>query len=366
MRVEIFLRVDLSTGIATERSHMRHRSLADASGSLDGTNDFTIPELLVSLSVMSMLMALLLPAIHDARATARRVQCLNHLRQLGLAAASFEGAYGYLPGGCGSPTPYDSAISPGALSAHAMLLLFVEQSHLYEKLDLQESGLGWYPYPKNGDRRNETLPSVSIFQCPDDAVSSAGTSYRFCVGKGKILNAGGAMSCICGMSEQGLRRIYRPSYGAIVDGLSNTAFAAESLHGDMKDGVFTKRRDSLDLVDPWLLVTAFVTTNPELAMATCQSASSAADTNSPNVSNAGATWLLSGNAYTWYSHVLPPNSGISDCTASGFKMNVAVVTTRSLHKVGVNVAMADGSVQFTSNAIDLAVWRKLGDCSDEN
>lgn len=345
---------------------MRHQSRNEAPRSIGLDAGFTITELLVSLSVMSVLMALLLPAVQQARATSRRVQCLNNLRQLAVGTTSFEGAYGYLPGGCGSPTPFEPAVAPGALSAHAMLLPFVEQSNLYHRLNLQESGLGWYPFPQSVDATGGTLPVVSVFQCPDDGVTSAGNSYRFCVGRGKILNDGGAMSCICGMSEQGVRRIYRPSFAAIVDGLSNTALAAESLRGDNDDAFFTQRRDSLDLIDPWPLVTAFIAADPEMAAATCLGASSAANTNSVHVSNAGATWVLSGNAYTWYSHVLPPNSSVSDCTASGSKMNVGVVTTRSLHREGANVAMADGSVEFVSNAIDLTVWRKLGARDDGN
>ena len=325
---------------------------------------FTILELLVSISILSLLMALLLPAVQESRATARRMQCLNNLRQLALAVSSFEGNYGYLPGGCGSPRPFDSQTSPGALSAQVMLLPYLEQTSVYQTIDMEETGLDWYPYPKNVGKNGVAIPSIAIFNCPDDAIVSAGTSYRFCVGTGKFLNDGGAMSCICGMSEQGLRRIYRPGFSKIVDGLSNTALASETLQGDGDDSFFSNRRDSLRLLNPWPMATAFFMADSNAAAAICQSLSS--EESAPHVSNAGNTWALSGNAYTWYSHILPPNSSISDCTASGFTMSLGVVTARSLHRGGVNVAMADSSVRFTNNSIAVDVWRKIGGRDDGN
>src|SRR6185312_11544737 len=96
---------------------------------------FTLIELLVVIFIIGVLIALLLPAVQVAREAARRTQCINNLRQIGLAAHNFEGQRGHFPPGGMANYSFRTKEGKDGLSMHAYLLPFIEQTALYNQLN---------------------------------------------------------------------------------------------------------------------------------------------------------------------------------------------------------------------------------------
>jgi prepilin-type N-terminal cleavage/methylation domain-containing protein len=111
---------------------------------------FTLIELLVVIAIIGILIALLLPAVQSAREAARRMQCSNNLKQLGLALHSYHTSFNVFP-----PGGYKTG---NQLSWHARILPYIEQMPLYEKIDWEDT------YPHNVDRMYND--AVSLFWCP--------------------------------------------------------------------------------------------------------------------------------------------------------------------------------------------------------
>src|ERR1700756_5037566 len=93
---------------------------------------FTLIELLVVIAIIAVLIALLLPAVQAAREAARRAQCVNNLKQIGVALHNYENSIGsFPPGALTSPSTSNPAANAYSFSAHARVLSFLEQQSLY-------------------------------------------------------------------------------------------------------------------------------------------------------------------------------------------------------------------------------------------
>ena len=96
---------------------------------------FTLVELLVVIAIISILVGLLLPAVQNAREAARRTQCMNRLKQIGLALHNYMGVHTSLPFGKGPSYPGSPVYA--RWSQHALILPFMEQGPLWEILDFR-------------------------------------------------------------------------------------------------------------------------------------------------------------------------------------------------------------------------------------
>jgi prepilin-type N-terminal cleavage/methylation domain-containing protein len=190
---------------------------------------FTLIELLVVISIIGILIGMILPAVLDAREAANRVRCTNNLKQLGVAAHSFNVMYDHLPPGIGYyPTPTNGVF--GTSWFH--LLPYLEQRNLYDDalglLDLPApDGPTMVRYPGNNSVYSRT---VAVFLCPSDSSVGPGgkvmingvpfgaTSY----GSNSMLTAARATQQGRAPGPQG-----KTCLSEITDGLSNTILYAE-------------------------------------------------------------------------------------------------------------------------------------------
>ncbi len=302
----------------------------------------TIPEVLVVIAVLAILFALLMPAVQSSRESARRIQCMSHLRQLGIAIQNYEASYRVYPG-------YDVRWSE-------QLLPYLEQPVLYQRLQ------DWHN--QNISLDDVQSAAAPVYICPSDPFSQEyrgwAPSYRMNNGYWPPQNKyNGFFQVFHGRSIDKDVFAFRQTKPAdITDGLSNTAALSERLvvpslaHlvglGEARNNPqiwFRVMRQTQIISEPDGLDTfayrcEFEPTTPVLAYELRDN-------------------LLGSIDNSLYSHELPPNRNSCVNGDSVFRYWEAITAT-SLHPGGVNLLLADGAVKFTSNSIDIKVWRALG------
>jgi prepilin-type N-terminal cleavage/methylation domain-containing protein/prepilin-type processing-associated H-X9-DG protein len=327
---------------------------------------FTLIELLVVIAIIAILIALLLPAVQQAREAARRTQCINNLKQLGLSAHNHESALGHLPPAFrgqqvgGAPSYYDLW---GTL---ALLTPYLEQTAVYNSIDLD---LTMYQLtsPWGIQAPTAVMTFVPIFMCPSDKSQSvcsnayaipgdlAPTNYAFCLGtgttRGRTNWLGSPYDADGVFYAQSKTRLTD-----ITDGTSNTIGASERLLGEGAEASTVASRSN---IDPQ---TMFVNPGAETNDSNCVS------TLRINHSQRRMyTWVAGEPRCTSYNHYYRPNDPTHpDCVSNFTGTDPALRSTghglstaRSKHAGGVNVWLCDGGVRFVSENINLTIWRAL-------
>ncbi|MCP4174835.1 MAG: DUF1559 domain-containing protein, partial [Fuerstiella sp.] len=302
----------------------------------------------VVIAIIAILIALLLPAVQQAREAARRTQCKNNIKQLGLALHNYHDVYGAFIFGKGG-TGWHAANTGnwGRLSGLPGLLPYLDNAPLYQQITSAGTFNGT-AYPAFGPEpwKSNYTPwrtQLSAFLCPSDSAPRQGagnsniakTNYGFSNG-----------DSIRGSQNSRINRgmfAHSATYGIrdALDGSSNTILMAELVKAN-GNGLFKLGGTA---------IIANVDTDPTLCRA-------ALDPNDKNAFNTGTTmrnwsgdrWSDSNVSMTGFNTVLPPNG--PRCSHNTWDGRWGVYSAQSRHTGGVQVLLGDGSVRFVSENID--------------
>ena len=306
---------------------------------------FTLVELLVVIAIIAILIALLLPAVQSAREAARRSQCSNNLKQWGLAFHNYHTVHERFPPGV--IWVGGEMFKGGRQSWGAHLLPYIEQGVAYDNIDFNLSANPYHPIWFHGQSELATKTVISVGLCPSDGMK--GTLWIAPFGqKVSLTNYFAVSGMVQGdmLKHADPRYVNPPKYpfranastrlAHFQDGTSRTMLMAEYLTGppvfsgpgvDYR-GIFWGDQVSGSQV--------FVE-------------------NTPNSPNPDRFWASECN-----QNLPESNLPCTDGDTARFAHAQRTSAARSYHPGGVHVLMADSSVHFISENIDLTLYRSLG------
>jgi prepilin-type N-terminal cleavage/methylation domain-containing protein len=303
---------------------------------------FTLIELLVVIAIIAILIALLLPAVQQAREAARRSQCKSNLKQIGLALHNYHETFNCFPPGYIDSNPTagsdatNSAANQNSLSWATMILPAMDQSALYNQIGTETNNFAtsWLDKSNSGQITSFTSNYIAAaktvlpaFICPSDIGGGLNADYSS-FGKSNYVGAGGTTSMG-----------------------NDCAFVADSNRGI---------RDFLDGTSNTILVAERTTADDSTSAMRCGNGT-------VQCKPKGGLWIgaIPGNTSVW-------NSGLDWRTAMFIGGNVGYELNRStatgdqylyiaigIHTGGNQVLLADGSVRFISENIDLSLYKAL-------
>ncbi|HWL09813.1 MAG TPA: DUF1559 domain-containing protein [Planctomicrobium sp.] len=316
---------------------MRECNVLRCPSSRSNRRGFTLIELLVVIAIIAILVALLLPAVQQAREAARRSQCKNNLKQIGLALHNYHDTHQVFPPGCVSTSSNvgtgwcSTATSQAGQRAPwtVMILPFLEQAVLYQEFRFDQKFTSWSSYA--GSTTNHAafqLKAMAVYKCPSDPLSAAekvAANYRGVQG-----GQTSPTTSHCNYSGNSNRRFHtngilfvnsRTAFRDITDGTSNVLLVGESHYNT---------------------TTANSSTGAYVGWASATNAS----TEGPYVGN-----LAAADGGINSSPVDPSKADPREHQSNHFG---------SFHTGGAHFLLADGSVHFLSQNMDQGTFRGLG------
>lgn len=316
---------------------------------------FTLIELLVVIAIIAILVALLLPAVQQAREAARRTQCKNNLKQFGLALHNYHDTFGKFPAlTFGTEANNNWGSEWRGNSVHTMLLPYLDQAPLYNRYDVDRF---WTHTNANFPNRVLGRTKIGMFQCPSDPgiITNRDGGNNYGASTGPNFGWEWDVRYVVGVFHR------RRSLGMrdITDGTSNTIAFGEITKGDGDNGKFTLQKG--DYVRAQSLA-GINRTKPTRAQLETYGQTCLAGT-SNHRSTAGWTWVSPMMDDTGINTIAPPNwkyPNCHECGGCGEGDARGVWPSRSYHTGGSQHTLADGAVRFISENIDFDMYQSLG------
>lgn len=328
---------------------------------------FTLVELLVVIAIIGILVGLLLPAVQAAREAARRMQCSNNVKQIGLALHLYHDSFKLFPPGNLAPMARGGngcVVGAGGALQMApwtvLILPYVEQTALYNSLDFNS---GFNSYSNLGTQTPNTIKCrvpMSVYRCPSYSAPTwvfAGTvvdpstvvppfdygpfvnNYHACMGGGPIVTTVVNTSDAC----------YRPS----IPGGSMAQFVNGLMGVNSKNGI----RDATDGTSNVILAGESVYQGMELLRGWFNGYRANSATNDPPGNIIGTAGRINGGK----AHYLAFTNRVNN---QNIHNAINTLYFGSLHTGGCNFAMGDGSVRFMSENVNLALYQRMGAMAD--
>jgi prepilin-type processing-associated H-X9-DG protein/prepilin-type N-terminal cleavage/methylation domain-containing protein len=302
---------------------------------------FTLIETLVTIAVISLMIALLLPAVQAAREAARRGQCVNNLKQIGVALNLYEEHHRVFPQG----------VNGGYFSAHSMLLPYLELSSIYSSMNFSTNNMTRTFVGMNSPNGTAAWTRISVFLCPTDNLPLDTNAFG---GEERTNYAGNAGF---GTQTFGFNGLFVDQtlpgskvpigFPGVTDGSSQTSAFVEWTLGAWLTQGRNPARVTFDTVN---------LRNPGQFDNFVESCRSLDTQTTPLVAGRLCFWISATYGESLMNHVLGP--GMNSCV-NGSSISDGAFTAGSFHGAGANVVFVDGHVSYINNSISLDLWRAI-------
>jgi prepilin-type N-terminal cleavage/methylation domain-containing protein/prepilin-type processing-associated H-X9-DG protein len=328
---------------------------------------FTLIELLVVIAIIAVLIGLLLPAVQKVREAAARMQCMNNLKQIGLALHNYHNVYGVFPPGdfCAKNPPPQFGSYYNGHAWSALLLPYIEQDNIYKQIKWDEPGYCWQDWPKKGITSTNfylVCNVIKTYLCPSSNVAA---TWNWDGG----INDGSPGS----LQHYGWNAMASLEYRAIrgSDRLGEIRSTQGTFYRDSK----TKLTDITDGTSNTMVIGEYSGLVPGEKLGPyggdaynqVQWDKGCVEDNHPDWDYLHLSiWYPPNQAYFYYDASDPNTDSRADPTNKAIPIvnTIGRGSLKSNHTGGLNILLGDGSVHFLSNSIDMVTYKALADRAD--